>query len=187
MSHQELVERWFSQEFTALAKPLQNLHRNGGMLQGDVTVCVGRGAAKLVAQRLAKRLNIPPAGRHHLKVTISHHGDGLHWDRQFDGSHAMCSTFEPIGTIDSGYWLERTGPVTLTLTVDIIDGGWHWRCLKMSLFGVPVPNFLMPKSTAYKTIENDRYRFFVGFTWLGFGTLLSYSGLLSLNTNPRTH
>lgn len=42
-----------------------------------------------------------------------------------------------------------------------------------------IPLWLLPRTTAYKRIENDRYHFYVGFSLPLLGTLLSYSGNLS--------
>jgi hypothetical protein len=38
--------------------------------------------------------------------------------------------------------------------------------------------WLVPRSRAYKRIEDGRYRFFVGFTLPFLGEVFSYSGLL---------
>ena len=90
----------------------------------------------------------------------------------------MRSIFTAVGTMDAGYWLENTCPVALVLTVDLLAGGWHWRCLSIRLWGIPLPLWLFPKSKAYKKIEGDKYRFYVGFSLPFFGNVLSYSGLL---------
>jgi hypothetical protein len=176
------VSRWFGPAFTDLHPLLQQLHREGGILSGLVEVHVPTGLAGFVGKRLAARLGVPTEGvRHDFAVTISHETDGLHWDRCFDGTREMRSLFRPVGQFPSGHWVESTGPVTMTLTVDIIDGGWHWRCLTMAVWGVGVPAWLFPRSRAYKRIEDGRYRFYVGFSLPLLGTVLSYGGLLELN------
>ena len=71
----------------------------------------------------------------------------------------------------------------MKLTVEIINGGWFWRCLKISLFGIPIPLWFVPKSQAYKIVENGRYVFKVAFTYPLFGSLVSYSGALDANYN----
>lgn len=90
----------------------------------------------------------------------------------------MKSIFTPVGTIEDGYWAEQTGVLKLHLTVDIKNGGWHWRCLSIRFLGLPLPVWLFPKSKAYKTIEDELYRFYVGFSLPVLGELLSYSGQL---------
>lgn len=175
------VERWFGPRFAALHPTLQHLHRGGGgRLEGTVDVTVPTGLAGVIGRRLAQRLGVPiDTPRHAFTVDISHQADGLHWDRRFDGRTDMRSVFEPIGTWPEGWWLERTGPVQLRLTVDVIDGGWHWRCQRISWRGVRLPMGLFPKSRAYKRIDEEgRYRFEVSFSMPLVGTVLGYGGTL---------
>jgi hypothetical protein len=115
-----------------------------------------------------------------LAGVVDHHADGMHWDRCFDGTRYFRSLFCPIGTWQNGYWLEDTGPLQMRLTVDIKEGGWYWRCLEMRVFGWRLPLWLFPNSKAFKTVEDDRYRFYVGFSLPYLGTILSYNGSLSL-------
>lgn len=176
------TEKWFGSRFSELHPLLRQLHRSGGTLRGEIDVRYGTGIAGLIGIRLAARLGVPTAGTYEFRVDISYHIEGLHWDRYFGGEGEMKSLFRPIGSIETGYWLEKTGPLDLHLTVDIRDGGWYWRCLRFRLFGIPMPAWLFPKSTAYKKIENGHYRFYVGFSLPILGELLSYSGLLRADT-----
>ncbi len=184
--HRDMVRDWFGARFDELHPMLQMLHVSGGALQGTIQVVHGKGLAGHLGRRLAKRLNVPGDGRHDFSVKISHRSDGLHWDRCFDHSTEMKSTFRPVGVIDDGYWVEETGSLKMRLTVDIIDGGWYWRCLSLRVLGVPFPTWILPKSRAYKTIENGSYRFFVGFSAPLLGDLISYSGLLEVDPPTRT-
>jgi len=91
--------------------------------------------------------------------------------------------FQPVGDRTNGYWLEQTGPITLLLTVDIIDGGWHWRCLAARWGRLPIPLWLLPKSHAFKRIEGGQYLFSVSFALPLLGTFLSYAGRLETKLN----
>lgn len=173
-----IVKNWFGNEFDQLDPLMQKLHLNGGELSGDVDIFYGRGLAGLIGKRLAKKMKLPEQGIHQLVVSISHSDDGLHWDRQFNDANLVKSLFEPIGSNAQGYWLETTGPVSMKLAVDVINGGWYWRCLAVSLFSVPIPLFFIPKSNAFKVIEDGKYRFQVSFTLPLLGSLVSYKGLL---------
>jgi hypothetical protein len=176
-----LVESWFGSEFASLHPMLQQLHRHGGELKGEVEVSIPVGLPGIFGRLLARKLSVPAEGvRHAFSVRVSHHADGLHWDRCFDERTVMASVFAPVGSKIQGYWLERTGPLRMRLTVDIIDGGWHWRCLQLRWRAVPLPMWLFPKSRAFKLIENEHYRFYVGFSLPLLGTVLSYSGLLHM-------
>jgi Domain of unknown function (DUF4166) len=144
-----------------------------------VDIHIPNGLAGILGRRFAKKLGIPVAGiQHHLQVEISHHTDGLHWDRCFDDAIYVRSIFRPVGAWPHGYWIEDTGPLQLQLTVDVREGGWHWRCIQLRAFGWRFPLWLFPHSHAFKTIEAGRYKFFVGFSLPWLGTILSYSGLL---------
>jgi len=178
----ELVSNWFAAAFSNLAPELQELHRNGGVLAGEVEVVVGKGIAGLIGQRLAGKLNIPKPGMNDLLVTISHNDQYLHWDRQFNESTIMHSRFKPVGTIKDGYWLEKTGPLELMLTVDIKEQGWYWRWLRIKYYDLPIPVWLFPSMEAHKYIEDGGYRFYVGFSAPLLGLLFSYSGVLKIKS-----
>ncbi|SMC29782.1 protein of unknown function [Andreprevotia lacus DSM 23236] len=173
------VSDWFGPRFDALHPQLQQLHLHGGQLDGTVTMRFGSGLAGLIGKRLARKLGAPTqAGEHAFHVDIRHGDRKLHWDRRFDNAHWMHSTFEPVGRYPEGCWLEQTGPLKLRLTVDVIDGGWHWRKLGVRVGGIPLPNWLFPHSTAWKRIEDGQYRFYVAFSLPVFGLLLAYGGQL---------
>lgn len=177
---QTQVENWFGPKFSELHPLLQHLHLHGGHLAGVVDITIPGGVAGVVGRRLAMKLGVPVQGRlHQLRVDISHHPDGLHWDRCFDDASYVRSIFRPVGTWPSGYWVEDTGPLQMHLTVDVKDGGWHWRCLEIRVFKRRLPLWLFPNSKAFKTIEAGQYKFYVGFSLPWLGTILSYGGLLS--------
>jgi len=175
---QNKTVEWFADSFDQLHPLFQELHTNGGTLTGNVEIAYGRGIAGIIGKRLAKKMNIPVAGTHHLSVDIFHEDDGLHWNRCFNHQDQVYSLFQPNGQIGSGYWIEETGPLKMKLTVDIRDGGWHWRCLSVSFAGMPVPLWLIPEAVAYKRIKNGKYQFHVEFSLPLFGSLVRYNGLL---------
>ena len=179
----ELVRNWFGGKFNDLHPLLQKLHLEGGNLEGEVEIAYGQGLAGMIGGRLAKKMNLPEAGTHQLVVSISHDRDGLHWGRSFNNENVVLSVFKPVGSIDNGHWVETTGPLTMHLTVDVNNGGWYWRCRKVRFLGVPVPIWLIPKTNAYKVIEEGQYRFHVEFSLPVVGSLVSYQGLLSTNSD----
>jgi len=173
------VVAWFGESFHLLHPELQRLHRQGGSLSGKIELNFGTGLAGFIGKRIAKRLDVPlSAGGHELRVDIHQRGNNMHWSRCFDGRHKLLSVFEPRGTYPDGYWLETTGPVSLRLTVDIVESAWYWRVIAIRAFGLPVPMFLLPHSQAYKQVVDGLYRFHVGFSMPGLGRLFSYEGSL---------
>jgi hypothetical protein len=174
-----LVSDWFGEKFFELHPLLQKLHKSGGVLSGTVNVKLATGIAGYFGKHLAKKFGIPFHSREQsFSVAITHHVDGLHWDRCFDSSQ-MRSVFLPVGNMTNGYWLETTGDFKLYLTVDIKDGGWFWRCVSIKFKNITVPLCLLPRVNAYKKIEGEKYRFYVGFSLPILGEVLSYSGLLT--------
>lgn len=178
-----LVKNWFGDRFSCLHPLLQKLHIEGGRLTGNVEICYGKGLAGIIGVRLAKKMRLPSEGSHQLVVSISHDNDGLYWGRCFDDQVLVESLFKPVGCLGQGYWIETTGPLSMKLTVDINNGGWFWRCLSVNFLGYPIPRWLVPKTNAYKTIENGKYRFCVDFSLPIIGSLVSYQGLLQAEKN----
>ena len=174
------VTRWFGTAFDQLHPALQQLHRDGGMLKGTVNIRLGASyIARFLGKRLAKKLHIPTdSPTCDFEVQISHPGLSLLWCREFQGTQ-LCSLFESIGTYPTGYWRESTGAITLLLGVEIKDGGWHWQQRGIRWHGVPLPTGLFPRITAYKCMENEKYRFNVEFSLPKIGLLLSYNGMLN--------
>ncbi|WP_339413076.1 DUF4166 domain-containing protein [Pseudomonas sp. EA_35y_Pfl2_R5] len=179
-----VVERWFGADFTQLHPLLQSLHRKGGKLHGLVDLQLGRGLAGIIGARLATRLGIPAElARVAFQVDIHDTDNALHWNRCFADNATLYSSFQPSGNWPNGYWLESTGSLKLALAVDVHQGGWYWRPLKAWLHGVRIPLWLLPRTEAYKRIEEGLYHFYVGFSLPLLGKRLSYSGTLQLD-NP---
>ena len=174
------VTAWFGEMFSELHPGLQILHRQGGILNGKIQLNFGEGLAGFLGKRVARKLGVPlQPGEHELRVEIRHVDRKLYWSRCFDGEHIVQSIFTPVGNYQKGYWLEKTGPVTLKLTVDVIDGAWHWRIVSASFLGLPLPLLLLPDSVAYKKVTGGSYQFHVGFSMPVIGILFSYEGHLA--------
>lgn len=173
------VSRWFGPAFAQLHPQLQALHRRGGSLHGPLAIRFGRGLAGIVGRRLARRLGMPTDGAaHRLHVGIRHADGLLHWNRRFDDGARFVSIFRPYGCWPDGGWIEQTGAVALRLQVDVVDGGWQWRCIGAQLGRWPMPLWLLPRTRAGKCIESGNYRFDVSIALPLLGEVLGYGGLL---------
>lgn len=171
------VETWFGSAFERLHPLLQTLHRKGGVLSGPVQVSFGRGLAGFIGRHLARRLGVPSGnGANILRVSISSDGNTLHWNRQFNDRDEFRSLFVPVGRFPSGHWVECSGRIQLRLRVSLVEGSWHWQHLGSSLWGLPLPRWLMPRTTAYKEVRHGMYHFHVEVAVPLVGTVLSYSG-----------
>jgi hypothetical protein len=178
-AHENAVTRWFGTHFDDLHPLLRELHRRGGTLHGDVDIQFGTGVAGWLGRRMARRIGIPTcSARMPFEVRISHTHDALQWDRRFGADQWMESTFTPRGTWPDGCWIECTGAVTLRLRIEVIDGGWYWRCVGARLGRMPLPLWLLPTTRAYKAVRAGKYVFHVGLALPALGKLLSYEGVL---------
>jgi hypothetical protein len=174
------VVDWFGAGFGELHSLLQALHAQDSKLSGTVDLHFGEGvAARAFGRHMARKLGMPDtAGQHRLTVTIRHDAKTLSWNRCFDDTHELRSTFLPVGHWPEGHWVEKTGALELALAVDAIDGGWYWRVMRASLRGMRIPLWMIPRSTAYKRIEDGKYRFHVAFAVPVLGEVIRYSGVL---------
>jgi hypothetical protein len=180
-----VASRWFGVGFDRLDPLLQELHRNGGTLAGEVRIETGVGVAGWIGRRLARRLGIPTNNPTcGFTVDIRHAEDGMHWDRHFTGYGDMRSLFRPVGSWPTGRWVERSGPVSLKLAVDVVEGGWYWRLIGAAIGGLPLPLRLFPRTDAYKRIENASYCFAVAFSLPLLGKVLGYRGVLQAVPAP---
>jgi hypothetical protein len=175
------VTKWFGEDFGRLHPLLQTLHRRDSTLRGEVTLWFAQGRAGAMGRRLARHLGIPDvAGQHPFEVEIRHDATTMSWERRFNHAHPMPSRFRLVGQWPDEQWIEHTEPLEFTLTVSVIEGGWYWHVVGVRLRGMPLPLSLMPRVTAYKRIEDGRYRFHVGIALPALGDVFSYSGLLEL-------
>ena len=175
-----IAERWFGNAFEQLHPQLQRLHRNGGKLEGQVTLSFGDGVAGLIGRRIAKKLSLPTAsGNFPFSVTIAHDDSSQIWGRTFNGQ-TVTSVFTPVGEYPNGFWVEKTGFIHLTLGVKIIDGGWHWQQNETRIWRVQLPCWLQPTTRAYKIFNENSYEFCVSFEWGGLGEILCYKGQLNV-------
>lgn len=180
------VMEWFGPSFQALDPLLQDLHRHGGKLSGEVDIEFGRGLAGMMGRRLAAKVGLPTVpGAYAFEVSITHVGGALRWSRKFNDCTEMVSLFVPHGVYPQGYWRETTGALALDLGVAIRDGGWYWIQRRISIFGVPLPLAWFPKSQAYKRINQGLYEFSVSFRFSLIGQLVRYSGNLTGKPNAQ--
>jgi hypothetical protein len=182
-----VVEEWFGGQFAALHPLLQRLHREGGVLCGEVNVSFGQRIAGVLGRRIAVRLGVPStAGVHLLEVEIFSDEGALHWNRRFNGASTFFSRFVPVGTYPSGYWVEQSGPLRLFLGVKVVRGGWHWEHRGTRFLSVPIPGRILPRAFASKEVEGQLYRFSVEVRAPLLGKLLCYRGQLT-NGGAKTH
>jgi hypothetical protein len=171
---------WPSAGSVRSLRRLQDVHRRGGCLHGEVSVRTGSGLAGWLGRRVARRMGIGVLPeRQSWRVHIYHDGAGLHWDRHGADGLVARSLFVPVGQWPTGYWLENTGRLHMKLTVDVINGGWHCYPLALRIGPLWWPAALLPRVHAFKCIEQGRYRFVVAVYFPLLGRVFGYEGLLA--------
>ena len=176
-----IVSNWFGDSYKELHPLIQKLHNSNSNLTGKVQLDYGKGIAKLIGERLGRKLGLPDeAGIHDLNVIIKQKDNQLVWTRIFNQKNIMTSRFIAIGNYPNGYWIEKTGKIIINLNVQINDGGWYWQPKSYQFYKILLPKWLFPATKAYKKITNDQYEFVVSFNAPIIGKLLSYQGILNI-------
>ncbi len=176
----QAVESWFGPAFAHLHPLLQQLHRQGGDLSGQVTVAYGKGLAGRLGRSVAAKLGLPPQeGSIALSVHIHSTRHALHWVRAFGAGQKVTSVFTPVGSWPDGHWVESVGGIRAELRVDTSGGGWRWVPKRTSIYGLAVPRWLAPQLDAFKRVTEAQYQFAVTVSHPLLGTLFAYSGTLA--------
>lgn len=175
--------------FAALPEPLRHFHSAEG-------VPVWRGRARIAnggnpVARLLRWIIGLPAASADVPVTVSverlvgKHGPTEIWTRNFDGRRFSSQLdLDPQGCLR-----ERFGPTAFRLGLTARDGQIHLPVLAAQLFRLPLPHFLLPRSEAVESLDDEgRFNFDVKLTLPFFGLLVHYSGWLvpKAGTGPIT-
>lgn len=99
------------------------------------------------------------------------------WTRSFGAETFHSAQFAGTGR-DEGLLCERFGPLTFAMALVLKDGHLslvlrHWRA-----FGIPMPMFLCPRSTAHESVEEGRFHFRVEIGHPLTGLIVRYRGWL---------
>jgi hypothetical protein len=99
------------------------------------------------------------------------------WTRSFGTETFHSEQFAGSGR-DEGLLCERFGPLTFAMALVLKDGRLslvlrHWRA-----FGIPMPMFLCPRSTAHESVEEGRFHFHVEIGHPLTGLIVRYRGWL---------
>jgi hypothetical protein len=173
------VLAWFGSAFGQLHPQLQELHRVGGSLSGNVRIEFAQGLAGIIGRRIARTLGIPLAATSGLEVCIHSRDGALHWHRRFATGTDFKSVFVPVGHYPEGHWIESTGRVQVVLGVAVVDGAWRWEHRQTRLWGLPLPRWFAPRTIASKEIAGSDYVFRVEVVVPLFRTVVSYAGVLT--------
>lgn len=99
------------------------------------------------------------------------------WTRSFGAETFHSAQFAGTGQ-DEVLLYERFGPLSFAMALVLKDGRLslvlrHWRA-----FGIPMPMFLCPRSTAHESVEEGRFHFHVEIGHPLTGLIVRYRGWL---------
>ena len=73
---------------------------------------------------------------------------------------------------------ERFGPFTFTIQLRWDGTRLHYQIVKGKLLGIRLPHALRPRTVAFETVEDERFRFDVSVSLPLIGLLAHYRGWL---------
>ncbi len=165
-----------SDNYSQLPQQVRDFHDAEGHPVWHGEADIDRGTS-LVSRLVGAVIGLPVAGRGlQDQVCVERHDDGSEtWTRTFDGhSFSSCMSFGADARLN-----ETFGPMTFTLGLGTTERGTMLPVSSGRLFGIPLPQFLLPKSTAYEFIDSEgRFRFDVQLDLPFFGLLVHYRGWL---------
>ena len=105
--------------------------------------------------------------------------DGVEtWTRTFGGESFVSRQFAGRGRSEH-LLCEQFGPLTFAMAV-VVDGGRISLLLRRwSAFGMPLPLWAGPTSTAYETSDGGKFRFHVEISHPLTGLIVRYRGWLA--------
>ncbi len=160
-----------------LPAPIRRMHEVSGtrLAKGRATVRRGRG---VLAQLAANIIGFPPASA---DVPVMVEFNAAHgaetWKRTF--GERSFSSHQSSGRGRSQHLLsERFGPLRFDMALVANAARLSLVPRRWSLFGVPLPMVLGPRSDAYESAEDDRFNFHVRISHPLTGLIVQYDGWL---------
>lgn len=163
--------------FDALPQPLQQLHGDLGARQWAGRADVERGQG-LLAPLVAAIFGFPKAGTDvPVTVRLQPEAGGERWVRDFGGKRFSSLQSRGSGR-DQHLLVESFGPARFSLAL-VMEGE---RLLliprRWSLFGIPMPGFLLPRGTSFETVRDEKFSFDVDISMPLIGRIVRYQGTL---------
>lgn len=171
-SYVPLYRRVMGQAYDALPQPMRDMHDVFGDAGASGRATVTRGRSHL-AGLIADIMRFPPQGEHDLHVSFEEEGGVERWTRDFDG-HVFVSELSQSGR----HLVERFGPLRFYFDLPSDATGLTMIMKRWTVFSVPMPLSLAPKSVAREWGEGEDFFFDVPVALPLVGDLVHYRGRL---------
>ncbi len=162
--------------FGTLPETVQHLHRGqSGVWAGDAQV---KGPANPLGHLAAFMAGIKiKSGRQPVEFTLTCDGDKEVWERNF-GGNKFLSKLTPGKGRNQYLMMERFG--FLSIAMALVNDGDTLRFIprRWFAFGVPLPNFLLPKGDTFEFEQDARFHFDVKLSAPLIGRIAEYKGWL---------
>jgi hypothetical protein len=167
----------FGSAWSHLPLEIQAMHDRSCDAEAKGLAHVERGAG-LIANMIASIMGFPGSGKEiPVKVEFSVKHARETWKRTFGKS--SFKSFQYAGT---GRWerllVERFGPLAFAMAPVPRDGRLLLFIRHWSVFGIPLPLWLAPRSDSFEFVENGRFHFNVSIFYPFVGLIVHYRGWL---------
>ncbi|AXT26526.1 DUF4166 domain-containing protein [Ruegeria sp. AD91A] len=151
------------------------LHSSEASYSGRCDIELGAGALVAFATRVA---GFPQDGKDvAVSVKVRSEGQAVIWERDFAGHRTTsCLTYDSTRASVR----EDFGAISIWLKPSWQNGALYIRILRLTVLGIPVPFFAVPRSHTREWQDaTGRFRFDVSAEAPGLGLLIRYQGWLT--------
>jgi len=167
-----LYARVMGPRFGALPAAVREMHWlcGDGGASGQANVTRGRNP---LARLVAVLMRFPPAGSHPLHVSFVERDGVERWTRHFGDRKFSSHLSEQAGQLT-----ERFGAMRFVFDLPSDEHGLAMHISRWSVFGLPLPLALAPRTSAREWEEDSRFHFDVPISLPLIGLIVHYAGWL---------
>ncbi len=181
-----LYARLLGPQWPALPAQIRDMHSVSEKLVAAGRAEVQRGTGLL--SRLAGAIIGFPQAAADVPVRVAFEAnDGVEtWTRTFGGSSFSSRQFAGRGRSDA-LLVERFGLMDFAMALVLEGDRLRLELRRWSIFGIPLPWWLAPKSNAYETVRDNRFVFHVEISHALTGQIVRYTGWLDIVATASPH
>jgi hypothetical protein len=177
-----LYARVLGEAWNVLPVPIRDMHDVRGTVaaEGRARVELGR---SVLARLVSTLVGFPQTGSDiPVRVQFEVEPEAEIWTRKFGSDFFRSRQFAGCGR--SEYLLcERFGPLTFAMALVVAGERLSLVPRRWSIFGLPLPMWLGPRSESYESAEDGRFNFHVRISHPLTGLIIRYDGWLVRRSN----